>query len=88
MRDYKIQWLRSQIGVVSQEPSLFAATIKENIRFGRDDCTDEEIVAAAKEASVDAFVNKLPLVRVQNYRIICRIMFFILYGNDYNYVFI
>lgn len=62
-RDYNISWLRSQIGVVSQEPSLFAASIRENIRFGRDDCTDEDIIAAAMEASVDTFVQKLPLVQ-------------------------
>ncbi|MCS6844752.1 MAG: ABC transporter ATP-binding protein/permease [Caldilineales bacterium] len=52
--------LRRQIGIVLQEPSLFSATIKENIRFGRPEATDEEVLAAAKLARVDSFVERLP----------------------------
>lgn len=52
--------LRRAIGYVSQEPFLFDATIAENIRYGTFDATDEELVAAARTAGADAFVNALP----------------------------
>jgi ATP-binding cassette subfamily B (MDR/TAP) protein 1 len=55
-----LSWLRKQIGVVSQEPVLFATSIEENIRFGNPDCTLEEIMSAAKEADAHNFINKLP----------------------------
>ena len=42
-----LRWLRSQVGLVSQEPTLFATTIRENILFGRPDATEEEIIEAA-----------------------------------------
>lgn len=50
------------LGVVSQEPVLFATTIAENIRYGRDDVTNEEIEQATKEANAFDFISKLPLV--------------------------
>ncbi len=52
------------IGVVSQEPVLFATTITENIRYGRPDVTDEEIVKATKEANAYDFIMNLPDVRL------------------------
>ena len=52
--------LRSQIGIVLQDSFLFSATVMENIRFGRPDATDDEVIAAAKLASVDTFVDRLP----------------------------
>ena len=52
--------LRAGIGVVPQETQLFAATIKENIRYGRLDATDAEIEEAARAANVEEFVLKLP----------------------------
>ncbi|KAL3831651.1 hypothetical protein ACJMK2_023379 [Sinanodonta woodiana] len=55
-----LKWLREQIGVVSQEPVLFATTIKENIRYGRMDVTDKEIEAAANEANAHEFISKFP----------------------------
>ena len=58
--DYNLRWLREHIGVVSQEPILFQATIKENIRFGRDSATDEEIHEAAKMANAHDFIMTLP----------------------------
>lgn len=58
--DYNLKWLREHIGVVSQEPILFQATIKENIRFGRDSATDEEIHEAAKMANAHDFIMTLP----------------------------
>ncbi|KAK1297508.1 putative multidrug resistance protein [Acorus calamus] len=56
----QLKWLRSQIGLVSQEPALFATTIKNNIMFGREDATMDEVVAAAKAANIHAFVSQLP----------------------------
>ncbi|KFQ16908.1 Bile salt export pump, partial [Merops nubicus] len=60
IRSLNIQWLRSQIGIVEQEPVLFATTIAENIRYGRDDATMEDIIKAAKEANAYSFIMNLP----------------------------
>jgi ATP-binding cassette, subfamily B (MDR/TAP), member 1 len=62
IRKYNIKWLRQHIGVVSQEPVLFATTIAQNIRNGREDATQEEIEQAAKKANAHDFISKLPLV--------------------------
>lgn len=58
-----VQWLRSHIGVVGQEPVLFDTTIRENIRYGNDSITEEEMIKAAKEANAHDFISKLPEVR-------------------------
>uniref|UniRef100_A0A3Q4MRI3 ATP-binding cassette, sub-family B (MDR/TAP), member 11a n=1 Tax=Neolamprologus brichardi TaxID=32507 RepID=A0A3Q4MRI3_NEOBR len=55
-----IQWLRSLIGIVEQEPVLFATTIAENIRFGRPGVTVDDIIQAAKEANAYNFIMELP----------------------------
>ncbi|XP_018059638.1 PREDICTED: multidrug resistance protein homolog 49-like isoform X2 [Atta colombica] len=55
-----VQWLRSHIGVVGQEPVLFDTTIRENIRYGNDSITEEEMIKAAKEANAHDFICKLP----------------------------
>ena len=60
IRQMNIGWLRDNIGVVGQEPVLFATTIRENIKFGRKDATDEEIVQASKEANAFNFIQSLP----------------------------
>ena len=52
-------WLHSQMGYVLQNPHLFSGTVRENIRYGRLDATDEEIESAAKSVSADLVVNKL-----------------------------
>jgi ATP-binding cassette subfamily B protein len=52
--------LRSQIGIVLQDTYLFADTILNNIRYGRLDATDEEVIAAAKMVSADGFIERLP----------------------------
>ena len=52
--------LLDQMAVVSQEPFLFDGTIRENIRYGRLDASDEEILAAARAAHVDEFAEALP----------------------------
>ncbi|XP_048341989.1 bile salt export pump isoform X2 [Sphaerodactylus townsendi] len=61
IRSLNIQWLRSLIGIVEQEPVLFATTIAENIRYGRDDATMDDIITAAKEANAYNFIMDLPL---------------------------
>ncbi|CAH2305682.1 bile salt export pump [Pelobates cultripes] len=60
VRSLNIQWLRSLIGIVEQEPVLFATTIAENIRFGKESATMEEIINAAKEANAYNFIMDLP----------------------------
>ena len=55
-----VQQVRSQLGKVLQDAWLFEGTIGENIRYGRLDATDEEIVAAAEATVVDRFVRQLP----------------------------
>lgn len=53
-------WLRKQIGIVSQEPLLFAGSVADNIRYGRLDASDEDIIDAAKAAHVLDFADTLP----------------------------
>lgn len=60
IREFKRNTLRSQFAMVLQDTWLFNGTIMENIRYGRPDATDEEVIAAAKTACVDAFVHQLP----------------------------
>ena len=52
--------LRSKIGVVLQDTYLFAGTIMDNIRYGRLDASDEEVINAAKAASAHSFIKHLP----------------------------
>lgn len=52
--------LRHSLGIVLQDTHLFTATVKENIRYGKLNATDEEIVAAAKLANADSFIRHLP----------------------------
>ncbi|KAM4030758.1 ATP-dependent translocase ABCB1-like isoform 2-T3 [Anomaloglossus baeobatrachus] len=60
VRTLNVKWLRENIGVVSQEPVLFGTTIRENIRYGREDVTEGEIIQATKEANAFDFISKLP----------------------------
>jgi len=60
VRDVTIESLRSQIGIVFQETTLFAGTIKENIAFGRPEASMDEIVAAAKAAEAHDFIESFP----------------------------
>ncbi|HWB78918.1 MAG TPA: ABC transporter ATP-binding protein, partial [Nannocystaceae bacterium] len=59
-RRRSLQWLQSSFGVVLQTPHLFTGTIAENIRYGRLDATDEEVVRAAELAHADRFIVGLP----------------------------
>ncbi|NLV37341.1 MAG: ABC transporter ATP-binding protein [Clostridiaceae bacterium] len=58
LNDVTLESLRGQIGMMPQDTFLFASTIKENIRYGKLDATDEEIVAAAKAVSAHDFIMK------------------------------
>jgi len=56
VRDVQIESLRRQIGIVLQETNLFSGTVRDNIAFGRQDATEEEIIAAAKAAAAHDFI--------------------------------
>ena len=60
IKDYSRSELRSGFGMVLQDTWLFKGTIMENIRYGRLDATDEEVIAAAKAARADRFIRSLP----------------------------
>lgn len=60
VRDVTMSSLREQIGIVPQETMLFSTTVRENIRYGRLDATDEELVQAAKDANAHEFIMQLP----------------------------
>ena len=60
IRDVKLNSLREQIGIVPQETVLFSTTVMENIRYGRLDATDEEVIAASIAANCDEFIRQLP----------------------------
>ena len=49
LRELNVGWLRDQMGIVGQEPVLFDCTIRENIRYAKEDATDEEIIKACRE---------------------------------------
>jgi ATP-binding cassette, subfamily B, multidrug efflux pump len=60
VRDVSMKSLREQIGIVLQDTFLFSTTVMENVRFGRPDATDEEVIAAIKLANADSFIERLP----------------------------
>ena len=60
VRDWTLEDLRRQVAIVQQEVFLFAATLRENIAYGRPDATQEEIEAAAKLARIHDFIQRLP----------------------------
>ena len=60
INDIKRSSLRSLYGMVLQDTWLFTGTVKENIAFGKEDATDEEIIAAAKSAHAHSFIKRLP----------------------------
>lgn len=62
IKELQLKWIRSKIGLVSQEPVLFMGTIKDNIAYGTSGSTDEQIRAAAGLANAAKFIDKLPQV--------------------------
>lgn len=64
VKEINLKYLRKHIGVVSQEPVLFDTSIKENIRMGHSEATEEMIINAAKNANAHDFISKLPQVKI------------------------
>ncbi|KNA18930.1 hypothetical protein SOVF_066200 [Spinacia oleracea] len=60
IKEFQLRWIRQKIGLVSQEPVLFGSSIKENIAYGKDGATIQEIRAAAELANAAKFIDKLP----------------------------
>ncbi|MBE0683235.1 MAG: ABC transporter ATP-binding protein [Anaerolineales bacterium] len=60
VRDVKAESIRRQVGIVLQDTFLFSASVMDNVRFGRPDATDEEVMAAIKLANADSFIERLP----------------------------
>ncbi|VAH62871.1 unnamed protein product [Triticum turgidum subsp. durum] len=60
IKNLNLDWIRGKIGLVSQEPSLFMTSIKDNIIYGKEDATLEEIKRAAELANAASFIDKLP----------------------------
>ncbi|XP_075641814.1 ABC transporter B family member 21-like [Castanea sativa] len=60
IKEFQLKWIRGKIGLVSQEPVLFASSIKANIAYGKDGATIEEIRAATELANAAKFIDKLP----------------------------
>ncbi|CAD5165795.1 unnamed protein product [Musa acuminata subsp. malaccensis] len=60
LKEFQLKWIRGKIGLVSQEPVLFASSIRDNIAYGKDNATVEEIRAATELANAAKFIDKLP----------------------------
>ncbi|TMW58858.1 hypothetical protein Poli38472_007003 [Pythium oligandrum] len=60
IRDLNVRWLRQQVGLVGQEPALFATSIMENIRHGQPEASDDEVIEAAKMANAFSFIMEFP----------------------------
>ncbi|XP_074358539.1 ABC transporter B family member 4-like [Apium graveolens] len=60
VKEFQLKWMREKIGLVSQEPVLFSSSIKDNIAYGKDGATMEEIRAASELANAARFIDKLP----------------------------
>ncbi|XP_010439807.1 PREDICTED: ABC transporter B family member 14-like isoform X2 [Camelina sativa] len=60
IKSLKLKWLREQMGLVSQEPALFATTIASNILLGKENASMVQIIEAAKAANADSFIKSLP----------------------------
>ncbi len=75
IRMLNIKWLRSQLGVVGQEPVLFNTTIAENISLGLKDVSREAIEAAAKQSYAHNFIMQLPQVNKCNFMMLRNDMF-------------
>ena len=60
IRELNIQWVRSRFGLVNQEPILFDLTIAENITYGLENISFDDIIKAAPKANIDHFIQQLP----------------------------
>lgn len=62
IKKLQLKWIREKIGLVSQEPILFATSLRENIAYGKENATDQEIRTAIELANAAKFIDKLPKV--------------------------
>lgn len=62
LKDFQLKWIRGKIGLVSQEPVLFTGSIRDNIMYGSDNASEEDIISAAKLANAANFIDKMPKV--------------------------
>ncbi|KAJ0829571.1 putative Type I protein exporter [Helianthus annuus] len=60
LKEFQLKWIREKIGLVSQEPVLFTSSIKDNILYGKDDASMDEIRVAVELANAAKFIDKLP----------------------------
>ena len=60
LKEINVRWFRGELGLVSQEATLFSTTIEENIRYGRPEATMEQVIEAAKEANCHDFIVAFP----------------------------
>ena len=82
IKDINVRHLRSFIGVVNQEPVLFATTVAENISYGREGVTQQEIEEAAKMANAHNFITQFPQVYI------CAYIYIYIYMYIYMYIYI
>lgn len=61
IQDLQLKWLREQMGLVNQEPVLFATSILENILYGKEGADMDQVMEAAKVANAHSFIQDLPL---------------------------
>jgi len=66
LKKFQLSWIRQKIGLVSQEPILFTTTIRDNIAYGKEGATNEEIRTAIELANAAKFIDKLPKVSPQH----------------------
>lgn len=69
IKEFQLMWLRGKIGLVSQEPFLFLSSIQDNISYGKDNATTEEIRFAAELANASKFISMMPEVDLLHFAI-------------------
>jgi ATP-binding cassette subfamily B (MDR/TAP) protein 1 len=74
IRRMKLGWIRGKIGLVSQEPVLFSTTIRENIAYGMENLTLEDIKAATELANAAKFIDNFPSVLINLYIHYCKLV--------------
>lgn len=74
LKEFQLKWIRENIGLVSQEPVLFTSSIRDNIAYGKEAASIEEIRAAAQLANAANFINKLPKVYNSTFNSFCKII--------------
>ena len=67
VKEFQLKWIGEKIRLVSQESMLFTANIRDNIAYGKDGVTTEEISVAAELANASKFIDKLPQVQLTDH---------------------